>query len=328
MIICDTHSHYDDEAFDRDRDVLLSRELPAGGVEFVVNMGASMHGAEASAKLAREYSGAGKMKAASPGGSFTVVYAGCGIHPDDVGVFEGREHDECDDDTCGTGTADNGAAGRPGTADNGAAGRSMVSDAASEDVSEREKRRIGEETMSHLRDLCMEPAVICVGEIGLDYHWMVEEKSLQQYWFREQMRLAHELQMPINVHSRDASQDTYDLIRENYEEGRFTGGIIHCYSGSLELAREYVKMGYHIGIGGVVTFKNAKTLKRVVQEIPLEYLVTETACPYLAPEPNRGKRNDSRNIRYVIEKIAQLKEMDTEACSEILRRNAHEVYRI
>ena len=157
---------------------------------------------------------------------------------------------------------------------------------------------------------------------------MVEPKKVQQRWFREQMRLAHELQLPINVHSRDAAQDTYDLIRENYDAGRYTGGIIHCYSGSAELAREYVKMGYQIGIGGVVTFKNAKTLKKVVAETPVEYLVTETDCPYLSPEPYRGKRNDSRNIRFIVEKIAQIKEIDLEACAQRLRQNAHEVYRI
>ena len=271
MVICDTHAHYDDEAFDADREALLGRELTQEGVEFVVNMGASMEGAEASVSFAKKY---------------PVVFAGCGIHPDDTGVFEGKE----------TSTG-------------------MRFDRA-------------DDVMQHLRNLCSGEGVVCVGEIGLDYHWMIETKEVQQRWFREQMRLAHELGLPINVHSRDAAKDTFDLIRENYDAGRFTGGIIHCYSGSVELAREYVKMGYHIGIGGVVTFKNAKVLKRVVTEIPTEYLVTETDCPYLAPEPFRGKRNDSRNIRYVVEAIAALKGMDAETCAEILRRNAKSVYRI
>ena len=271
MLICDTHTHYDEEAFDPDREALLGGELAAGGVEWVVNMGASMEGAQASAEYARIY---------------PIVYAGCGIHPDEVGVFEGKK--------TASGIRFSG----------------------------------GEDAMRHLKELCCGEKVVCVGEIGLDYHWMVEEKEVQKRWFREQLRLAYELKLPVNVHSRDAAQDTYDLIRETYEAGMATGGVIHCYSGSLELAWEYVKMGYHIGIGGVVTFKNAKVLKRVAAALPLGTLVTETDCPYLAPEPNRGMRNDSRNIRYVIEQIAALREMDPERCADVLRENAHAVYRI
>lgn len=270
MKICDTHAHYDDEAFDADREALLSTELDKAGVEFVVNVGASMEGAEASVQMAERY---------------PIVYAAAGIHPDDVGILE----------------------------------RGISSDGSAV---------TGEEEYRHLGELCRHPKTICVGEIGLDYHWMVEPKEVQIKWFREQMKLAFERNLPINVHSRDAAQDTFDLIRENYEAGRFTGGIIHCYSGSAELAREYVKMGYYLGIGGVVTFKNGKVLKNVVSETGIEHLVTETDCPYLAPEPFRGKRNDSRNISYVIEKIAELKGMDTESCAKILQENAHAVYRI
>lgn len=288
MRIFDTHTHYDDEAFDEDRDVLLGGVLAEGGVECVVNMGASMEGAEASVELTERYSicgpDAGSERDNRAGR--IKVYAGVGIHPDETGVFEGKT------------------------------------------TSSGMHFSKGEDVLQHLRQLCECEGVVCVGEIGLDYHWMVEPKEVQQRWFREQMCLAHELQLPINVHSRDAAKDTFDLIRENYDAGRFTGGIIHCYSGSLELAREYVKMGYHIGIGGVVTFKNAKVLKRVVEEIPLEYLVTETDCPYLAPEPFRGRRNDSRNIRYIIGAVAELKKMDPEVCAERLFRTAQNVYRL
>ena len=297
MRIFDTHAHYDDEAFDTDRDRLLDIDLAAEGVEYVVNVGASMKGAEASAAFARKYA-----SESAP----VKVLAGIGIHPDDTGIFEGRD------------------------------ASSSLQGSHPDDTSpcERKEAPFGlrfshpDDVMQHLRDLCAGEGVVCIGEIGLDYHWMVEAKEVQQHWFREQMRLAHELHLPINVHSRDAAKDTFDLIRENYEAGLYTGGIIHCFSGSLELAREYVKMGYHIGIGGVVTFKNGKTLKKVAAEIPLEFLVTETDCPYLAPEPYRGKRNDSRYIRYVIEAIAALKEMDPEACAQALFQNACRVYRI
>ncbi len=305
MKICDTHAHYDDEAFDEDRELLLGEKLEEAGVEFVVNMGASMRGADASLALAGQYG---------------VVYAGCGIHPDDVGVFEraGRSNDA----ECAEKSSDADGAGRSSDAE-----RAENSGGASaEEEQDTHHFTSADDVLQHLRDLCRKDRTVCVGEIGLDYHWMVEEKEVQKRWFREQIALASEMDLPINVHSRDASQDTFDMIHAAYQEGKFTGGIIHCYSGSLELAREYVRMGYHIGIGGVVTFKNSKVLKKVVTEIPLEYLVTETDCPYLSPEPYRGKRNDSRNIRYVIEKIAELKEMDVEACAEILRRNAYEVY--
>ena len=297
MPICDTHAHYDDDAFDSDRDILLDEGLKEGGVEFAVNVGASMKGADESADMARKHE---------------IIYAGCGIHPDDVGVFEHAGYDQ-----------------------NILSAEEQTDETDPEETRRLQRRHLewarfscSDEALSHLSELCRSPKVVCVGEIGLDYHWMVEEKEVQQRWFREQMHLAFKLGLPINVHSRNAAQDTFDMIRENYSSGQCTGGIIHCYSGSRELAREYVKMGYHIGIGGVITFKNSKTLKKVVEDTPIEYLVTETDCPYLAPEPNRGKRNDSRNIYFVIEKIAELKQMDLQECAKILRDNAHEVYRV
>ena len=302
MQIFDTHAHYDDDAFCEDRDTLLGGAMAAEGVSIVVNVGASMEGAEASVALAQRYPapkpadfvpsqavpspGIGSCSLSGVKAGRTTVFAACGIHPDDTGIFEGK------------------------------ASSSGIRYSRPEDA------------MHHLRELCAGEGVVCVGEIGLDYHWMKETKEVQKRWFREQLHLARELDLPVNVHSRDASQDTFDIIRENYDGGGFTGGIIHCYSGSLELAREYVKMGYRIGVGGVVTFQNAKVLKKTVAEIPLEYLVTETDCPYLSPVPYRGKRNDSRNIRYVIEAIAQLKEMDPEACAQALWQNACAVCRI
>ena len=311
--ICDTHAHYDDEAFDNDRESLLESGLLEGGVELIVNVGASMRGADASAEFARR---------------FKVAYAGCGIHPDDVGVFAHAGYIP-DVDSAGTPSAEIGL--EAGNKSGNGTGTSY--DSEESEISRR--RRLewarfssADDAMEHLRKLCSGPKVVCVGEIGLDYHWMVEDKEAQQRWFREQMCLAFELGLPINVHSRDAAQDTLDLIRENYDAGHATGGIIHCYSGSRELAAEYIKMGYYLGIGGVVTFKNAKTLKRVVEDTPIERLLTETDCPYLSPEPNRGKRNDSRYIRYVVEKIAELKQMDVESCARILQKNAHDVYRI
>ena len=180
--------------------------------------------------------------------------------------------------------------------------------------------------LEELRELSREEKCAAIGEIGLDYHWKVWPKEVQADAFVRQMKLAIEEDLPINVHSRDAARDTFELIRDNH--AGTTGGIIHCYSGSPEMAAEYVKMGYMLGIGGVVTFKNAKVLKNVVKAVPIEHLVTETDCPYLAPVPYRGKRNDSTMIRFVIEEIARLREMDLRETEEILFENAMRVYRL
>ena len=183
---------------------------------------------------------------------------------------------------------------------------------------------MNDEVMDELTAMCRREKCVCVGEIGLDYHWNVEEKAVQKRWFAEQMHLAIRENLPINVHSRDAAQDTYDLIKA--EHAGATGGIIHCFSGSAELAQLYVRMGYMIGIGGVVTFKNAKTLVKVVQQVPLENLVTETDSPYLAPVPHRGQRNNSTYIPLVIEKIAQIKGVEPGYAAKVLLENACRVY--
>ncbi len=153
------------------------------------------------------------------------------------------------------------------------------------------------------------PKVVAIGEIGLDYHWDVCPHEMQAEWFIRQMNLARELRLPIMVHSRDAAKDTFDIISEH---GRNLGGIIHCYSYSPEMALEYVKLGYHIGLGGVVTFKNSKKAKETARVVPLEKIVLETDCPYMAPEPYRGKRNSSDLIKYVAEEIAKIKGISPE----------------
>lgn len=185
---------------------------------------------------------------------------------------------------------------------------------------------LDEERMEHLKNLCRDPKCVAVGEIGLDYHWMVRPRQEQKTWFIRQLEMAIELGLPVNIHSRDAAQDTFDIMKDHH--AGTTGGIIHCYSGSPEMAAEYVKMGYCLGIGGVVTFRNGKTLKKVVETVPLENLVTETDCPYLAPEPNRGKRNSSVNIPYVIEAIAAIRGMEAEETAQILFENALRVYHL
>ena len=185
---------------------------------------------------------------------------------------------------------------------------------------------LNEARMEQMKDFCSRDKIVAVGEIGLDYYWMSDPKDVQKEWFVRQLRLAKELNLPVVIHSRDASQDTFDIMKA--EHAGTTGGVIHCYSGSLEMAREYVKMGYYLGIGGVVTFKNSKTLKKVAVEIPLENIVVETDCPYLAPTPHRGKRNSSAYLPLVIEEIARLRDISPEEVEQVTYENAKRLYGI
>lgn len=187
-----------------------------------------------------------------------------------------------------------------------------------EDLTERD--------MEWLASHAKEEKVVAIGEIGLDYHWPDPHPAIQKRWFVRQIELAQEVGLPIVVHSRDAAADTMDIITKTkaYE----CGGVIHCFSYSPEIAKKYVDMGFYIGIGGVVTFKNAKKCVRTVEQIPLENMVIETDCPYMAPEPHRGKRNDSTNLHYVVNRIAELKGVTPEQVMEVTAENARKMYRI
>ena len=234
-MIIDTHAHYDDEAFDADREALLA-SMHDGGIEKIVNVCASVDGLHDTVELMEKY---------------PFIYGAVGVHPDDA------------------------------------------------------------------------DKMVAIGEIGLDYYWHKgkEEHEIQQKMFRAQLDIAREEKMPFMIHSRDAAEDTLNIIRE-YMQGGMYGGIIHCFSYSREIAAEYLKMGLYLGIGGVVTFQNAKKVKETVQYAPLSQLVLETDSPYLAPKPNRGKRNSSLNLPYVAQAIAELKGITAEEVIEVTRQNA------
>lgn len=184
---------------------------------------------------------------------------------------------------------------------------------------------LNEENFAEMKQLFENPKVVAVGEIGLDYYWDYEPRQIQKKWFVRQLELAKELDLPVIIHSREAAADTFEIMKEYDGKRR---GVIHCYSYSVEMAREYVKMGYFIGVGGVVTFKNSKKLKETVKEIPIESIVLETDCPYLAPVPNRGKRNSSLNIRFVAQTIADLKGISYEEVVEQTEKNARRLYKM
>ena len=254
-MIFDSHEHYDDHAYDGDREEILPA-LARDGVGTVVNVGASLEGTRRTVELIRKY---------------PFMYGAAGVHPDEVG-------------------------------------------------------ELNEETFAWLREQCLQKKIVAVGETGLDYYWDKESHEVQKKWFVRQLKLAKELSLPVIVHSREAAADTMEILKQEYSPQ--TPAVIHCYSYSPELAREYVKMGYYLGIGGVVTFKNAKKLKEVVLETPLERILLETDCPYLAPEPYRGKRNDSRNLTYVAKAVADIKGLTPEAVIEATEKNAGTFYRL
>ena len=183
-----------------------------------------------------------------------------------------------------------------------------------------------EEVLEHIRAHLRDPGVVAVGEVGLDYHYDEPEKAVQHHWFRRQIQLAREEDMPLIIHSRDAAEDTFRILKE--EGAEKTGGVIHCYSYSAEMALEYVKLGWYIGIGGVVTYKNGRKLKEVAAAVPLESIVLETDCPYLTPTPLRGTRNSSLNLPYVVQEIAGIRGISAQEVEDVTYRNAMCLYRL
>lgn len=193
-------------------------------------------------------------------------------------------------------------------------------------VHPNEVDELNEDGIAWLKENSTLPKIVAVGEIGLDYYWDEPGREVQKKWFLRQLELAWEVKLPVVIHSRDAAKDTLDIMKSFHAEN--LGGVIHCFSYTKEMAREYLNMGFYLGIGGVVTFKNAKKLKEVVEYMPMEQMVLETDCPYLSPVPNRGKRNSSLNLPYVVEEVAHLKGISVDEVIDITNRNAKTMYRL
>lgn len=252
--IFDSHAHYDDQAFDSDRDSLLAA-MPSLGVGHIINAGASLESSQKSLELSARY---------------PYIYAACGVHPE-------------------------------------------LADSIPEDY------------LQQLEDMCLSSRKVkAVGEIGLDYHYEdMAPKETQRRIFAEQIELANRLRLPVIVHDREAHGDTMDLLRR-YRPA----GVVHCFSGSVEMMREVLGLGMYIGLGGVVTFKNARVPVEVAKAVPLDRLVLETDAPYMSPVPFRGKRCDSSMIRYTGEKIAQLKGISLDELFSITEANAARLFTI
>lgn len=252
MPIFDTHAHYDDEAFDLDRDQQL-KTLPADHVALVVNPGCDVESSRKAVALAEQY---------------PHVYAAVGIHPENCGGAEDKD-------------------------------------------------------IEAIRQLCEHKKVVAIGEIGLDYYWDHNPpKEFQQMIFRKQMELAGEMDLPVIIHDREAHGDSLKIVLE-YPEVR---GVFHCYSGSPEMAQELLKRGWYLGFDGPITYKNARRAPEVAAITPLNRIVIETDSPYLTPVPFRGKRNNSRYLSYVVDKLAEWKGIAPEEMERITFENGKDLY--
>ncbi len=191
-------------------------------------------------------------------------------------------------------------------------------------VHPNETGELNDELMQWLREAAENPKIVAIGEIGLDYYWDKPDRETQKRWFVRQLDLARETGLPVVIHSRDAAKDTLDIMKE--QKAGDIGGVIHCFSYGVEIAREYLNMGFYLGIGGVLTFKNARKLKEVAEYMPMDRLVLETDCPYLSPVPFRGKRNSSLYLPCVVEAVSQIKGISREQVEQITYDNARKLY--
>ena len=252
--LVDTHTHLNDEKFKGHEKEVIER-AKAAGVTRLINMGDTLASSEKAVALAGTYEG---------------VFAGVGIHPEDVIEMTSRDDD----------------------------------------------------ILAAWTDL---PGVVAIGEIGLDYYWEKDpdKRKLQQRMFIRQLDLARQLHLPVCIHDRDAHGDTMAILKK---EGRGIRGVMHCFSGSWEMAKELLKLDWFIGVDGPLTFKNAARLPDIVREAPLERILVETDAPYMAPVPMRGKQNEPAYVRYVAEKVAEIKGISLENVAEQTSRNAEELY--
>lgn len=253
-MLFDTHAHFDDEQFDKDRNEVLT-SLAGYGVTNIVNIGADIDGSEKSVSLAEQY---------------PFIYATVGVHPS-------------------------------------------------------ETKNMTEKDIDRLRELAAHPKVRAIGEIGLDYHYDDNAPpDVQRHWFMRQLELAKELDMPVVIHDRESRGECLQILKDM----KVSNGVVHCFSGSAETAKEVLRLGMMISFTGVLTFKNARKAVEACKIVPMDRLMIETDCPYMAPEPHRGKRNFSGYVEFVARKIAEIKDLTYEEVAEITYKNAKRFYGI
>ena len=260
MEFFDSHSHYNDEKFDFDREEIIKSTKEDGVTKFVC-AGYDVSSSKFSVEIANNY---------------PFIYSICGISPNDVP----KDEKEVDDLV------------------------NEIEDIIKNDIDKR---------------------VVAVGEIGLDYYWNKENKEIQKVLFKKQIELANKYNLPIVIHTREAVQDTIDMLKANNVNKK---GIFHCCPLNRELVKEGLKLGFYISFAGPITFKNSKNAEEIVNIVPLEKILIETDSPYLAPEPKRGTRNDSRNVKLVAQKIAEFKQIELEEVAKATYENAMRIFEI
>lgn len=260
MELFDSHSHYNDEKFDEDREQIIAETYNSGVTRFIV-AGYNLESSKKAIEMSQKYK---------------FIYSICGISPNDIPQFEEELWKDI------------------------------------EEISKIASQNIGKK-------------LVAIGEIGLDYYWNKENKELQKQAFIKQIELANKLNLPIVIHSRDASIDTIDILTKNPVNKK---GIFHCCQPNQEMVRQALELGFYISFAGPITFKNAKNSVDVVKMVPLDRILIETDSPYLTPEPHRGKRNDSRNVKYVAQKISEIKNVNIEEIAKITYENANRIFEI
>lgn len=255
MKLIDTHSHYNDEKFDNDRDEVI-QNITNSGITTIINAGYSLESSKRAIEIANNYD---------------FMYATVGVSPNDIENLENNY-------------------------------------------------------IEQIKEMAKEQKVIAIGEIGLDYYWNKENKETQKEIFIKQVELANQLGLPIVIHTRDAVMDTIDILKNKVNCNK--KGVFHCCPLNTELIKEGLKLGFYISFAGPITFKNSKNAEEIVKMVPIDRILIETDSPYLSPEPVRGTRNDSRNIKYIAQKIAQIKNMPIENIAEQIQKNAKTIFKI
>ncbi len=259
MKLFDTHAHYNDERFDKDRDEVI-KSLQENNVEKCINVGYTLESSIKAIEIANKYN---------------YIFATCGIHPSEIPQTENELWKE----------------------------------------------------IEKIKELAIKnKKVVAIGEIGLDYHWNSDNKDMQEKAFIKQIELANELNLPISIHSREAIDDTIAIIKKKTKIQN--GGILHCCPFNKELVKNGLECGLYISFAGPTTFKNSKNANEIIMQVPLDRILIETDSPYLAPEPVRGTRNDSRNVKYIAQKIADVKNMSLEEIADITYENAMKVFNL
>ncbi len=292
MQLFDSHAHYNDEKFNEDRQEVIN-QVYNSGVTNLICAGYSLESSKEAVKIANEYD---------------FIYATVGVSPNDIPMNTENEMTEFQEKN-----------------------EKEIIKCQSETKNKQDNNKFNFEEeltkqLAQIRKLATQKKVVAIGEIGLDYYWNKDNKENQKLAFCKQIELANELELPIVIHTREAVYDTLDILKNQISP--IKKGVFHCCPLNLDLIREGVKLGFYISFAGPITFKNSKNAEETIKAVPLDRILIETDSPYLAPEPKRGTRNNSTNVKYIAEKIADVRKIDIKEVAKITYENARKIFEI